>query len=298
MELNTLEVTEQPEGFRFTSIRDLVNQTLNENFTESSGTEGIASGFKKLDQVLGGFRKGKMYTIAVKPGMGKTAFLLSLANNMAVKNNLSVAIFSSERSNIKMTRRLIESETGMSVDKLTSGMLKPSEKDHMLSLLSNIANANIFIDDTQGLSVGTFAKNLMHLCRKQKPDLVIVDYLELLDAGKDDEELPLRYTRVMENFRAIAARLEVPVLMFSQSVVHTNGYLSKERPALKILPDFLKEHSDVLMLLHRKYAYAGSGQTPQDSLVDLIVTFKDQFDKEQVVPLQFIESTAKFTDPI
>jgi replicative DNA helicase len=77
--------------------------------------------------------------------MGKTAFLLSIANNMAIKNNYTVAIFSAERSNQKMTNRIIESETGMSLDKLQHGSFKASEMDHMHSLLSSIAKANIFL---------------------------------------------------------------------------------------------------------------------------------------------------------
>ena len=298
MELNTLEVTEQPEGFRFTSIRDLVNQTLNENFGDLSTTEGVYSGFKKLDEVLGGFKKGKIYTIAVKPGMGKTAFLLSLANNMAVKNNHSVAIFSAERSDVKMTKRLIESETGMSVEKLKSGALKPKERDHMLSLLSNIAKANIFIDDTQGLSLGGFAKNLQYLCTLEQPDLVMIDYLELLDAANKEEDMAVQYGRIMENISAIAAKLNVPVLIFSQSVGHTNGYLSDERPSLKVLPDFLKQHSDVLMLLHRSNVFPGNGQDSRKDLIELVITSNGQSEQETVVPLQFIESTAKFVDPM
>lgn len=298
MELNTLEVTEQPEGFRFTSIRELVNQTLNETFGSLKDTSGVSSGFKKLDKALGGFQKGRMYTVAVKPGMGKTAFLLSLANNMAVKNDHTVAIFSSERSNVKMTRRLIESETGMSVQKLQSGDLRPSEKDHMLSILSNIAKAKIFIDDTQGLSIGTFAKNLQHFCKLEHPDLVIIDYLELLHSGQQgDDDMPSRYAQMMENIKGIASNLQVPVLLFSQSAGNINGGYVSGRPTLKLLPDFLKEHSDVFMLLHRKHVLSESNGSAGGNPVELIISPRQHEDEEVVVPLQFIESTAKFTDP-
>ncbi len=299
MELNTLEVTEQPEGFRFTSIRELVNQTLNEKFDRPVNTAGIPSGFKELDEALGGFQKGRMYTLAVKPGMGKTAFLLSLANNMAVKNDHTVAIFSSERSDVKMTRRLIESETGMSVQKLQSGDLKPSEKDHMLSLLSNIAKARIFIDDTRGLSIGTFAKNLQHLCKTEQPDLVIIDYLELLNSSQQNQDdLPARYAQIMENIRAIADNLQVPVLLFSQSAGHINGNLNGERAPMQMLPAFLREHTDVLMFLHRRYTLPGGVKKSGSNLIDLFVSDMQNPGEEKVASLQFIESTAKFTDPV
>ncbi|HAJ99746.1 MAG TPA: hypothetical protein DCM62_06955, partial [Bacteroidales bacterium] len=101
MELNTLEIKEQTEVFGFTSIRDLVNKTLRNNYGAVKTGNATSTGFKKLDNVIGGFHNGDLITIAVKPGMGKTAFLLSVANNLAIKNNFSIAVFTSERSSQK-----------------------------------------------------------------------------------------------------------------------------------------------------------------------------------------------------
>ncbi len=297
MEPNTLEITEQPEGLRFASIRDLVNRTLNQNFGTKTTPEGVSTGFKELDLTLGGFQKGQVYTIAVKPGMGKTAFLLSLANNMAIKENYTVAIFSSERSNIKMTNRLIESETGMSLDKLQSGALKDSEKDHIFSLLNRIAKAKIYIDDTPALSLEDFSEKIRKFRGLYHVDLVIIDYLELLTTGiPEPEERPEQLGRIVENIRSIARELDLPVLLFSQSAGYTNGYSAPGRPPLNALPGFLQDHSDVLMLLHRNDVYTINKTDRSRHAVELVVGKKDAADTELVIPLSFIESIAKFTD--
>ncbi len=297
MDPNTLDVTEQPEVFAFTRIRDLVNQTLNQDFGTRTIPDGVSSGFRELDKATGGFQKGRLYTIAVKPGMGKTAFLLSLANNMAIKNNEAVAIFSSERSNIKMTKRIIESETGMSVHKLQAQNFKASERDHMLSLLSNIAKARIFIDDTPSLTAGALSAKARQLQQTQGVDLIIVDYLELLGTGgQDGADRQTQLASIMQSIKSIAMELMLPVVLFSQTAGHEQGYRAGDRPSLKSLPAFLSENSDVLMLLHRSDAYPPLTIKGNRNNVELLVSGGETTLEEEAVPLAFIESIAKFTD--
>lgn len=297
MEQNTLEVTEQPEVFSFTSIRELVNETLKTEIGQTPALLGLSTGFRALDEATGGFQKGKLTTIAVKPGMGKTAFLLSVANNMAVRNNYAVAIFSAERSSRKMTSRLIESETGMSVDKLQNGKLKASEKDHMQSLVTGIAKARIFLDDTPGIT----APELMQKCRQLKQlhqvDLVIVDYLELLSAVyHDNHSRTEQLSGIVRMIREIAQELDIPVLLFSQMPGMFPGFGSTPRPELKDLPEFLQELSDVVLFLHRSDLDPRQGKTPGKARVEMIVAKHQDPGKEGIVPLAFIESLSRFTD--
>lgn len=296
METNTLEITEQPEGLGFTSIRELVNQTLKKNFGDKLTPEGASTGFAALDKATGGLQKGQLYTIAVRPGMGKTAFLLSLANNMAVKDDYAVAIFSSERSNIKMTNRLIESETGMSLDKLQSGTFKDSEKDHMLSLLSNIAKAKIYLDDTPALSTEMLAKKARHLKQKQQLDLIIVDYLELLTVENVNggDQLP-QFAQMVQSIKQLAVELNLPVLLFSQASVPVSG--KSPRPAIADLPDYIQRDSDVLIMLHRNDAFPMPGNSEGKNAVELVVKNNTaEGGEEEVLPMTFIESIAKFAD--
>ncbi len=298
MEQNTLEVTERSEVFEFASLRDLVNQALHQNFGEIQLSNGLTTGFRDLDSITKGFKKGELTTIAVKPGMGKTALMLSFANNLAIKNNHSVAIFSSERSSTKITNRLIESETGMSLSKLIKGNMRPSEKDHMYSLISQIAKANIFMDDTQHLSVEELFQKARQLKISNNIELIIIDYLELLNTTQTDtdnrqEEL----NKIVYTLKGIARELNIPVLLFSQIPGHYPSNVA-QRPSLKDVPVFLSELSDIVMFLHRTDLAVrpdGDQNRPSD-LVEVIVGKYNDQKNESIVELRYIESLAKFTD--
>jgi replicative DNA helicase len=296
MEQNTLEITERSEVFEFTSLRTMVNQALQQKFGENQITNGLSSGFKDIDKVISGFKKGQLTTIAVKPGMGKTALMLSIANNVAIKNNHSVAIFSPERSSTKITNRLIESETGMSLQKLLKGKLKPSERDHMLSLVSYIAKANMFIDDTPALSVDELISKSRQLKIMHNIDLIIIDYLELLSTSiTDSDSREDQLSKIVHVIKDIAKELNVPIVLFSQIPGSYAGNVP-QRPSLKDLPVFLSELSDVIMFLHRADLYSRNYRSDDLNLVEVIIGKYDNQKNENVVPLRYIESLAKFTD--
>ncbi len=298
MEQNTLEVTERSEVFEFASLRELVNQALHQNFGEIQLSNGLSTGFRDLDTVIKGLKKGELTTIAVKPGMGKTALMLSFANNLAIKNNHSVAIFSSERSSTKITNRLIESETGMSLDRLIKGNFRPSEKDHMYSLVSQIAKANIFMDDTQNLSVEELFLKARQLKISNNIELIIVDYLELLstmqgDAENRQEEL----NKIVHTLKNIAKELNIPVLLFSQIPGHYPSNVV-QKPSLKDIPVFLSELSDVVLFLHRTdlVSRPNGNQKQSSDLVEIVVGKYNDHKNEHSVELRYIESLAKFAD--
>ncbi len=296
MEINTLEITEQPEGLGFAGIRTLVNQTLGKNFGEMLSPVAMSTGFKGLDKCIGGLKKGHLYTVAVRPGMGKTAFLLSLTHNLAIKENHTVAIFSSERSDMKMTRRLIESETGMSIDKLLQGELKDSQRDHLLSLLANIAKSGILIDDTPTLSVEELAHKTRKLASLGQADIVMIDYLELLTStASAHTDKSARQVEIIRKIRQVAREADIPMVLFTQAIPQINGHDLSGKPSAKALPAYLHDASDVVILLHRNDAFT-SLQRQSTSNVELMVSQKSAQGVETVIPLHFIESIAKFTD--
>lgn len=298
MDINTIDATERETVFAFASIRDLVNQTL--KITTPSIhpiSQGLTTGFQKIDQIISGFHKGQLTTIAVRPGMGKTAFLLSFVNNLAIKNNFTVAVFSAERSSEKMTSRLIETETGMSVEKLKRGSLKDSERDHMMSMVNNIAKAKIYLDDTPALSIDEFVKKSRQLKILHNVDIIFVDYLELLttsiiDSDSRNEQL----SKIVHGIKEMAAELNLPIVLFSQ-MPQVFEAAPKTRPSVKDLPVFLAELSDVAMILHRPGSYPDSTAEQQSKgMVELVVVRNGQNDDISVVPLRFVESIAKFVD--
>ncbi len=297
MNENTLEITERSEVFEFASLRQKVNQALQQNFGENQISNGLSSGFRDIDQVISGFKKGQLTTIAVKPGMGKTALMLSIANNIAIKNNHSVAIFSPERSSTKITNRLIESETGMSLDKLINGKLKASEKDHMYTLVSHIARANMFLDDTPNLSAYELHQKTRQLKNMHNIDLVIIDYLELLSTSvNDNDSREEQLSKIVHTIKDIARELNIPIVLFSQ-IPGLYSQSTSKRPSMKNLPVFLTELSDVIMLLHRSDLYnRNSSEKDNKNLVEVVIGKYENQTNENIVPLRYIESLAKFTD--
>ena len=296
MEQNTLDVTERSEVFEFASLRDLVNQALHQNFGEIQLNNGLTTGFRELDAAIKGLKKGQLTTIAVRQGMGKTALMLSMANNIAVKNNHSVAIFSPERSSKKITNRLIESETGMSLDRLINGKLKASERDHMYSLVSYIAKANIFLDDTSNPSMDDLLKKARQLKISNNIDLIVIDYLELLISGYDqNESRQEKLGRIVAELKDIAAELNIPVLLFSQLPGFYPANIL-QKPSLKEIPVFLSEISDVVLFLHRSDMKPNGEAKHSHDLVELVIGKYNGQKSDQVVELRFIESLAKFTD--
>jgi len=299
MDINTIDATERETVFAFASIRDLVNQTL--KITTPSIhpiSQGLTTGFQKIDQIISGFHKGQLTTIAVRPGMGKTAFLLSFVNNLAIKSNFSVAVFSAERSSEKMTSRLIETETGMSVEKLKRGSLKDSERDHMMSMVNNIAKAKIFLDDTPALSLDEFVKKSRQLKILHNVDIIFVDYLELLTTSIiDPDSRNEQLSKIVSGIKNMAAELNVPVVLFSQLPHVYEVAAAKSRPSLKDLPVFLAELSDVAMILHRPGSFPDSiSEQDAKGMVELVVVRNGQNDETAIVPLRFVESIAKFVD--
>lgn len=298
MDINTIDATERETVFAFASIRDLVNQTL--KITTPSIhpiSQGLTTGFQKIDQIISGFHKGQLTTIAVRPGMGKTAFLLSFVNNLAIKNNFTVAVFSAERSSEKMTSRLIETETGMSVEKLKRGSLKDSERDHMMSMVNNIAKAKIYLDDTPALSIDEFVKKSRQLKILHNVDIIFVDYLELLTTSIiDPDSRNEQLSKIVHGIKEMAAELNLPIVLFSQ-MPQVFEAAPKTRPSVKDLPVFLAELSDVAMILHRPGSYPDSTAEQQSKgMVELVVVRNGQNDDISVVPLRFVESIAKFVD--
>jgi replicative DNA helicase len=297
MEQNTLEITERSEVFEFASLRELVNQALQQNFGEIQLSNGLSTGFRDLDKVINGFKKGQLSTIAVKPGMGKTALMLSIANNVAIKNNHSIAIFSSERSSSKITSRLIESETGMSLEKLMKGKLKPGERDHMFSVVGHIAKADIYLDDTPNLAIDDLLLKARQLKANKNIELIIIDYLELMTTADSEESTrPEQLNSIVSNLKNIALELNIPILLFSQIPgQYPNNVL--KRPVLNDIPVYLAEHSDVVMMLHRSDLVFRAGvDTSKNDIVEVIIGKYNGVESENVVELRFIESLAKFGD--
>ncbi len=257
---------------------------------------GIPTGFEDLDQLLGGMQRSDLIIIAARPGVGKTSLMLSMARNAAkLGNNARVAIFSLEMSGEQLVQRLVSAETGINSQKLRTGDLTDSEWRLFTQAAGNLGALNIFIDDTPALTPLQMRTKCRRLQREHGLDLVIVDYLQLMNSG-----LPRNDNRVQEisyisrNLKELARELNVPLLSAAQLSRNVEQRGDK-RPMLSDLRESgsIEQDADIVMFIYREDMYEENSE--RQNQADLLIS-KHRNGPTGVVTLYFNKSNTQFTD--
>lgn len=248
----------------FSSIYSVLADAMTRIKTAASrakGMSGLASGFKALDDVTSGWQKSDLIILAARPAMGKTAFALSMAKNIAVNNNTPVAVFSLEMSNVQLVNRLISSVCEIPGHKLRDGRLAPYEWNILDQKVSALQNAPIYLDDTPSLSITEFRSKAFRLKSEHDIQLIIIDYLQLMNAsgikfGNRQEEI----STISRNLKAIAKELDIPIIALSQlnrSVDSREGGYEGKRPQLNDLRESgaIEQDADIVCFIHRPEYY-------------------------------------------
>ncbi|HNP49618.1 MAG TPA: replicative DNA helicase, partial [Bacteroidia bacterium] len=202
-----------------------------------TGVTGVQSGFTDLDRITSGWQRSDLIIVAARPGMGKTAFVLSLARNAAISFNRPVAVFSLEMSSVQLVQRMISSETGIASDKLRKGTLDKTEWDKLVGMTGKLSESPIFIDDTPALSVFDLRSKCRRLKAMHNIELIIVDYLQLMRAevdtksGNREQEI----STISRSLKAIAKELNVPIIALSQLSRMVENRGGSKRPQLSDL---------------------------------------------------------------
>lgn len=301
MLVNTLDAPETLRVFGFSTAKEIINQTLcrSEYFhLQKSNITGIPSGFQSLDSITKGFQNGTLTTITVQPGMGKTALLLSLVNNIAVNLNRPIGIFSMERNASKFIHRLIENETGCSINKLINGNIKDGDRAHHYSVINNIANAGIYINDHTSPTLDELSKNIHVLKEKYGIQAVFIDHLELLvSQALELAEREEQMHNITAGLQQIAKNLELPIVLFSQTCAYFANTFDFVRPSEKDMPLYITKNADAIMLVNRhKTKPIINGNKHALNEVEILIFKHPEINKTQSVMLHFVESIGKFTD--
>ncbi len=275
---------------------DLIEEARN----REDGLQGIPSGFSALDRITFGWQKTDLIIIAARPSMGKTAFVLSMARNIATDYNSPIAIFSLEMSSLQLIFRLIASETELGSQKIKSGRLEPWEWSLLHSKIARLSGAPLFIDDTPALSIFELRAKCRRLKMQHNIQAAVVDYLQLMTAGTD-----LRGSREQEvssisrSLKAIAKELDIPIIALSQlnrSVESREG----KRPQLSDLRESgaIEQDADIVIFIHRPEYYGINEDEFQNSTKGLaeINIAKHRNGATGVIHLSFRKELAKFTD--
>ena len=154
-----------------------------EEIAKQEGLSGVETGFHNLDKLTSGWQPSDLIIIAARPAMGKTAFVLSMARNIAIQYGHGVALFSLEMASVQLITRLISSETGLSSEKLRTGKLEPHEWEMLSTKVKNLEKAPLFIDDTPSLSIFDLRAKCRRLVSQHGIKIIIIDYLQLMTAG-------------------------------------------------------------------------------------------------------------------
>ena len=263
---------------------------------------GVASGFTALDRVTAGWQKSDLIIIAARPGMGKTAFVISMARNMAVDFKKPIAVFSLEMSSIQLVNRLISSETELPADKLRRGQLEQHEWQQLMSKITPLADAPLFIDDTPALSIFELRAKCRRLKTQFDIQAIVIDYLQLMQSGTDSRNgnREQEISMISRSLKSIAKELEIPVIALSQLSRNVETRTGSKRPQLSDLRESgaIEQDADIVMFLYRPEYYKleefEDGNTAKGQCEVIIA--KHRNGSLENVRLKFIDRLAKFTN--
>ena len=262
---------------------------------------GLPSGFTDLDRFTGGWQKSNLLILAARPGMGKTAFVLSMARNMAVDQRIPIAFFSLEMSAADLIMRLVSAETGIKNEKLKRAELSNAEMTALVEKISSLTDAPLIIDDTPGLSVFELRAKCRRLKQQYNIECVVIDYLQLMSGGKENKgNREQEISTISRSLKTLSKELNIPVIALSQlnRSVESRSTTSK-RPQLSDLRESgaIEQDADMVMFIYRPeyYRIPFEDGTPAEGLADLIIA-KHRNGGLSDIRLRFIAEQAKFCD--
>ena len=239
-------------------VQDVLKDTIAEiesNQDRTDGLSGVPSGFTGIDKVTLGWQESDLVIIAARPSMGKTAFVLTMARNMAVDHHIPVAFFSLEMSSKQLVKRLLVSETGLSSEKIRGGKrLLDYELVQLHERIKDLAAAPLFIDDTPSISVYELRSKVRRLVRNAGVKLIIIDYLQLMTGppelrGMREQEV----SNISRSLKAIAKEMSIPVIALSQLSRDVEKRGGNKIPQLSDLRESgaIEQDADIVMFIHR-----------------------------------------------
>jgi len=280
-------------------LRDAIKQIEDASKNENKKNRGVPSGFESLDRVTSGWQPSNLIVIAARPGMGKTAFALSMARNAAVDFGIPVGIFSLEMDAIELVNRLISAETNIDSEKIKNGNLRPDEWEVLHANLNKLAEAPIYINDNPGLTIFEFRAIARRLHQHHKVGLIIIDYLQLMRGSQETRGMrEQEISFISRSLKAIAKELKIPIIALSQLSRKVEDRGGDKRPMLQDLRESgaIEQDADMVCFIYRPEYYGIENDEEGNSLKGIaqIIIAKNRHGKTCDVSLGFIGSQTKF----
>ena len=260
---NLFELSQRNMKKDYVQIDSVVSKAmeiLQKASANAGGMTGVPTGYTKLDEKTSGWQASDLVIIAGRPAMGKTAFALSLAKNIAVDARIPTAFFSLEMSNVQLVNRLISNVCEIPGNKMLNGQLSPDEWSKLDKNMGTLNGAPLYIDDTPGLSIFELRTKARRLVKEKDVKIIMIDYLQLMNAngmkfGSRQEEV----SKISGSLKGLAKELDIPILALSQlnRTVENREGLEGKRPQLSDLRESgsIEQDADMVLFVHRPEYY-------------------------------------------
>ncbi len=304
-ESKIFEISERRLKKGFASIDPILHRTferIDELYHSSrSGVTGVATGYKKLDEMTAGLQRSDLLILAGRPSMGKTAFALNLARNAAIDFGIPVGMFSLEMSSDALVMRLLCTEAKVNQMAVRTGKLTKDEMGRLTQHVAKLMNAPIYIDDSPSLNVLELRAKARRLKAEKNVELLIIDYLQLME-GTKGENRQQEITHISRSIKGIAKELDIPVLALSQLSRQVETRDKSKKPQLSDLRESgaIEQDADVVMFVYRPEYYnitefEDNGQSTHN-MCEIIIG-KQRNGPTGTARLTFLKEFGKFGDP-
>ncbi len=282
----------------FTHIEQLLKESferITQLFESGADVTGLPSGFRDLDKLTSGFQHGNLIIVAARPSMGKSAFGLCVAANLAIRHRTPVAVFTLEMSTAEVTQRLMCSEAKVESQRLRTGRLAPDDWPRLTAACDKLAKAPIYVDDTGSVTMMEIRSKARRL-KSKHPDLglIVIDYLQLMTSGTSAENRVQEVSQISRNLKLLARDLELPILAMSQ-LSRAVEQRHDKRPILSDLRESgsIEQDADLVAFLYRDDYYDDASD--QQGIAEVILA-KHRNGPTDSVKLSFLKRYAKFAD--
>ena len=310
-EKDIMDVSENRNHKGFRRISDVVKSSFEEIdklYDQDSDVTGLSTGYKDLDAMTTGLHKDELIILAARPGVGKTAFALNLAQNAATKSNATVAIFSLEMGAESLVNRMLCSEGSIDANSLRTGKLDENQWNSLVVAMGSLSRTNVYIDDTPGIKMAEIRSKCRRLLKESGHlDLVIIDYLQLIE-GTGQENRQQEVSVISRNLKKLAKELHVPIIALSQLSRGVEARQDK-RPMLSDIRESgsIEQDADIVAFLYRDDYYRdedgddNNNNEPQEEPEDPdvgeveVIISKNRSGPRGTAKLLFVKSYNKFS---
>ncbi|PLS02210.1 replicative DNA helicase [Neobacillus cucumis] len=297
-EKSIMEVAQRKNAGAFHNIKDVLVRTydnIEEMHNRVGEITGISTGFAELDRMTAGFQRNDLIIVGARPSVGKTAFALNIASNVAIKTGENVAIFSLEMGAEQLVMRMLCSEGNIDAQRLRTGSLTDDDWGKLTMAMGSLSNSGIFIDDTPGVRISDIRSKCRRLQQEHGLGMILIDYLQLiLGSGRSGENRQQEVSEISRSLKQLARELKVPVIALSQLSRGVEQRQDK-RPMMSDIRESgsIEQDADIVAFLYRDDYY--DKESENKNIIEIIIA-KQRNGPTGTVSLAFVKEYNKFVN--